>query len=244
MVGHSFSSHRFDIRRLVSRIVIAAAFLQAAGCAPPEKSVRPGVNDEYKTTPVSTWVERFESESREIFRERQKILDATGVRQGMSVADVGAGTGLFTEMFAKTVGEKGRVYAVEITPDFLARIRERTEQAGLGNVTTILCTDRDSKLPAGSVDMVFLCDTYHHFEYPQSTLASIRKALRSDGRFIVVDFERIEGKSRPWVLEHVRAGREVVTKEIEAAGFALERQVPTPFLSENYMLQFRRNPGK
>jgi FkbM family methyltransferase len=212
----------------------------SAGCTAPEQSVRPGVNKEYQTTPASEWVQRFESESREIFHERQKILDATGVRENMVVADVGAGTGFFTEMFSQKVGMKGRVYAVDITPAFLEQIRKRASEQHLSNVTTILCTERDSKLPANSVDLAFVCDTYHHFEYPHSTLSSIRRALKRGGRLVVVDFDRIPGKSRQWVLDHVRVGKDVVRTEIEAAGFVFEDQPATPFLTENYVLRFKR----
>lgn len=220
------------------RIVLLA--ILSAGCKPPEASVRPGVNKEYQTTPTSEWVQRFESESREIFHERQRIVDATGVREGMVVADVGAGTGFFTEMFSRQVGGKGQVYAVDITPGFLEQIQKRAGEQHLSNVTTILCTERDSKLPSNRVDLAFICDTYHHFEYPQSTLASIRKALNPGGRLIVVDFDRIPGKSRQWVLDHVRAGKDVVRKEIESAGFVFEDQPATPFLTENFILRFKR----
>ena len=211
-------------------------------CAKPEPSIRPGVNDEYKTTDVDEWVGRFESESREIFRERQRIMQAAGVRAGMVVADVGAGSGFFTEMFAREVGEKGRVFAADITPEFLKRIEEKTQRQRLSNVTTVLSTERDSKLPANTVDLVFICDTYHHFEYPKSTLASIRRAMKPGGMLVVVDFDRVPGKSRPWVLDHVRAGKEVVRSEIEEAHFRLVDEPATPFLTENYVLRFRKWP--
>lgn len=212
----------------------------STGCAEPETSVRPGINDEYKTTDVSTWVERFETESREVFRERRKIIAAAEVKAGMCVADIGAGSGIFTTLFSRAVGENGKVIAVDILPSFLDRIRKIAAQEGLSNVSTLLCTERDSMLSPGSIDLAFICDTYHHFEYPKSSLASIRKALKPGGVLVVVDFERIPEKSRPWILTHVRAGKGEVRKEIEDAGFHFLDQPPTPFLEENYILRFRR----
>jgi predicted methyltransferase len=88
------------------------------------------------------------------------------------------------------------------------------------------------------VDLAFVCDTYHHFEFPQKTMASIHRALRPGGRVVVIDFHRIEGISSDWVMEHVRAGQEVFRKEIEAAGFRLVEE--PKFLKENYCMIFQK----
>jgi len=220
--------------------VLVLALLAAACAAPapePETSVHPGINEPYRgEVVVDEWIERFEAESREVYAHRGAIVEAVGLRPGDDVADVGAGTGLFTLPFARAVGF-GTVYAVDVVPEFLALIAERAGDAGLDNVTPVLGTDRSIELPRFSVDVVFACDTYHHFEYPRSTLASIRDALRPGGRLVVVDFERVPGVSRDWVLEHVRAGRATVVDEIEAAGFALVRELDLP-LEENWGLEF------
>ncbi|HEY3246619.1 MAG TPA: class I SAM-dependent methyltransferase [Phycisphaerae bacterium] len=159
----------------------------------------------------------------------------------MVVADVGAGTGLFTEPLARAVGPKGKVIAVDIVPLFLEHIRQRAAEAGLSNVSTVLCKEDSVEVPADSIDLAFVCDTYHHFEYPKSTLRSIHTALRAGGQLIIVDFKRIPGVSRAWVLEHVRAGQDEVTAEIRAAGFELVSQgSEAPYLDENYLLRFRK----
>ncbi len=206
------------------------------------ESVKPGINDSF-TDPeldVSKFVKRFEGESREIFAHRAKIARAVGLQKGQAVADIGAGTGLFVEMFAKDVGTGGKVYAVDIAEKFVAHIDERAKRHHLSHVEGVLCTDRDAKLPEASVDAIFVCDTYHHFEYPAATLASLHRALRPGGQLVVIDFERIPGQSRPWLLGHVRAGKSVFRSEIEAAGFELEEEVEIPGLKENYFLRFRR----
>lgn len=206
-----------------------------------EKSVKPGVNEKYENPDVDVWVGRFESESREIARYRREIVDAIGVEPGMVVADIGAGTGLFTPLFAEAVGPEGKVLAVDIVPKFLELIRERAGQQGLRNVQTILSEERSVTLEPGSVDLAFVCDTYHHFEYPKTMLRSIHRALKPGGLFVVIDFDRVEGKSRAWVLGHVRASQEVFTSEIVAAGFVkLNEPSWTPYLEENFGLRFRK----
>jgi ubiquinone/menaquinone biosynthesis C-methylase UbiE len=156
----------------------------------------------------------------------------------MTVADVGAGTGLFTRLFASEVGDKGKVYAVDIASSFLDHIGKTCKEAGITNVQTVLCTDRSVELPPASVDLVFICDVYHHFEFPYRTLDTIHKALKPGGQLVVIDFHRIEGKSSAFVMGHVRAGQEVFTKEILSSGF---RQVgEEQLLKENYFVRFEK----
>lgn len=209
---------------------------------PAQESVKPGINADFldPNLDVDSFVERFEMESREVFANRLEILKQCGISTGANVADIGAGTGLFTRMFSRTVGAEGQVYAVDIAPNFLSHIRTQTTQLGIKNVTPVLCSEDSVSLAADSVDLVFVCDTYHHFEYPQSTVASIHKALRKNGRLVVIDFERIPGKSRPWLLNHVRAGKEVFRREIESAGFELVEEKKDIGLEENYFLLFKK----
>jgi uncharacterized protein (TIGR01244 family) len=221
----------------------ALAYIKAnASGAAKEKSVKPGINEKYlaKDLKIEEWVKRFEGESREIYSNRVQIVEACGLKPGMRIADIGSGTGLYTRLFADKVGEKGWVYAVDIVPAFLRHILEGAAKTKTENVTAVLCAENSIRLPANSVDMVFICDAYHHFEYPRSTMQSIRKALTPDGTLIVIDFERIEGKSRPFVMGHVRAGKTIFRKEIEDAGFELVEELDIEGLEENYFLRFKR----
>jgi len=189
---------------------------------------------------VDTWVERFEGESREVFVARHDVLRATGVRAGDRVADIGAGTGLYTRLFAAAVGKDGWVHAVDIGPGFLLHINRTVSEAGLANVTAVFGRIDSIALPPGSVDLAFLCDTYHHLEAVEPMLASIHRALARDGRLVVVDFERIPGQSREWVLDHMRAGKDVFRREIEAAGFAFVEEIEIPSFEENFFLKFKK----
>jgi len=201
----------------------------------------PAINRPYLDPDFSQWVERFERPGREVYDRRDTILSATGVKPGMHVADVGAGTGLFSLMFAERVGETGKVYAVDISPTFVQNIEQRARSARFSNVTGIVNTQLDSGLSANSVDLVFICDTYHHFEQPATMLASIAQALRPGGSLVVIDFEREEDRSSGWVLGHVRAGREQVKREIEAAGFRYAGTAA--ILQDNFFLKFTKPPA-
>lgn len=189
---------------------------------------------------VDEWIKRFEVESREIFAQRLEILKQSGVKAGFVVADIGAGTGLFTRLFANEVQSDGHVLAVEISPAFLTHINQMARELQVPNITSVLCREDSIGLPKASIDMAFVCDTYHHFAFPKSTLASIMDALRPAGILVVVDFERIPGQSRDWVLQHVRAGKDEVRKEIEAAGFRFIDEPKVAGLEENYMLRFEK----
>jgi SAM-dependent methyltransferase len=227
---------------MLRRTIWPALALLAACCLLPaqEKSVKPGINDAFKDPDVKKFTGTFEGESREIFVQRKAIVTACKLKPGQVVADIGAGTGLFTRLFARQVGEKGKVYAVDIAPKFLAHIEKTCKEAKLTNVKTVRCTQTSCELPASSIDVAFVCDTYHHFEFPFRTLATIHKALKPRGRLIIVDFHRIPGKSREWILGHVRAGQDVVLKEIVSSGFKLAGEEKKLGLKENYFLTFEK----
>ena len=220
---------------------LALCVVLAATAGAQEQSVRPGINEKFLDPNLqpAEWTEKFETESREIYHEREKILAALGLKPGQVVADIGAGTGLFTLPFAKAVGEKGKVYAVEIARNFLKLIQTRAERASVPNIETVHCTERSVELPEATVDVAFICDVYHHFEFPLDSMKSLFRAMKPGGEVVLVDFVRIEGKSSDWVLDHVRAGQEVFEREIQAAGFEKVGEVKD-VLKENYIVKFKK----
>jgi predicted methyltransferase len=225
---------RLLIRALAALAILSFAYPTVA----QEKSVRPGINKPFEKPDVPEYIGKFETESREIFVQRKEILAGCDLKPEMAVADIGAGTGLFTRLFAKQVGPKGKIYAVDIAPRFIEHIEKTCKDADIKNVVGVVCTADSTRLPTKSIDVAFICDTYHHFEFPFRTMASLHEALRPGGRLIVIDFHRIEGKSREWVLQHVRAGQEVVVKEIESSGF--KKVTEKKLLKENYFLVFEK----
>ena len=185
-----------------TNLALCLSFLMTLTAPAQEASVKAGINEKFldPNLKVEEWTTRFETESREVFLKKDRIVKALGMKSGMVVADIGAGTGLFTIPFSEAVGESGKVYAVDIAKNFLTHIRNRAGATGAANIETILCTDHSLELPESSVDLAFICDTYHHFEFPHSTMKSLHRALKPGGEFVLIDFVRIEGESSDWTL--------------------------------------------
>lgn len=220
------------------------AYSQEAVVAPKEakQSIRPGINDSFldPELDVAQWVERFEVESREVYHARKEILEHLSLKSGMRVADVGAGTGFYSILMSEAVGDEGWVYAIDISPKFIQYLTHQFDERELENVTTVMCDDDSICLPPDSIDLAFICDVYHHFEYPHDTMKSIHRAMSKGGRVIVIDFERIPGVSRDWTLQHVRADKQTFMNEIQEAGFELVAERKIPGFQENYFIEFRK----
>lgn len=231
------SLHLRAVRALAKTMVVMAVL---AGISfAQEKSVKPGINDTFKDPKIEEFVEKFEVESREVFLRRESIVAACGIEEGCTLADIGAGTGLFTRMFSKSVGKQGRVISVDIAKNFLEHIAKTCRDQDLRNVDTLLCSPDSTELRESSIDFAFICDTYHHFEFPTKTMKSLYRAMKPGGRLVVIDFKRIDGQSTPWVLSHVRAGQSVFEQEIQECGF-VKRHQKLDILEENYFLLFQK----
>jgi SAM-dependent methyltransferase len=202
------------------------------------RAVGAEINAPYADVDFDRWRQTFERPGREVFDRRAEILSATGVRPGMRVADVGAGTGLFTLLFARAVAPGGRVVAVDVSPGFVENILRRAAAQGLDQVSARVGSQQSTGLDPASLDLVFVCDTYHHFEYPGAVLASIAAALRPAGELVIIDFRRVAGANSPWVLSHVRGDRDQVVREVSEAGFILVEEVD--LLRESFFLRFRK----
>ena len=222
--------------RPVQIILLLCGLLLVFSAAAQEQSIRPGINRHFVDPDWQKWVNTFERPGREVYDQRHAIVAASKVRPGMTVADIGAGTGLFTRLFAPAVEPDGTVYAIDIASTFIDNILRTCREQGLSNVTGIVNTPADIGLPADSIDLAFISDTYHHFEYPQQTLASIHQALRSEGRLIIIDFRRDSRISTNWVMGHVRGNKAQVIQEVQDAGFRLVDD--KPLLRTNYFLEF------
>ena len=228
------------LRILALVLAVAAGYPESAKAQPAATGADPRINERFYDPKPNEWVTRFEGESREIYARRNDLVAASGVKAGMTVADVGAGTGFMAMLFARQVEPGGRVIAVEISKPFAAAIAQRAKNEGVNNLTTVIGTQTETGLPADTLDIVFTSDVYHHFEQVAATLASIKRALKPGGRFIVVDFERIPGVSPQNTLDHVRAGKQTVIEEVLAAGFRLREEVRSLELKTNYCLIFER----
>jgi ubiquinone/menaquinone biosynthesis C-methylase UbiE len=168
------------------------------------------------------WLVRPEREAEE---QPEKALDALKLKPGMVVADIGAGVGYMSLRMAKRVGPSGKVYANDLQPEMLAKLRENAAKAKINNVVTVLGDVADPKLPANSMDLVLLVDVYHEFSAPQQMLRKIRETLKPDGRLVLLEY-RAEDPNVPIIAEHKMTVAQVKT-ELEAEGFVLQPVIET-----------------
>ena len=229
-----YSRHHYSFIIFLTSLLVCSTVVNPLQAK--EQNVSPGVNESYYDAEFDHWVNVFERPGREVYDKRYTITAALDLKPGMHVADVGAGTGFYTRLFAQQVGESGRVYAVDISGNFIEHILQTARSQGRNNIEGIVNTQKSTQLPAESIDIIFICDTYHHFEYPQSMLASIYRALHKNGQLVIIDFRKQPGVSSGWVMSHVRANKEDVIKEVETAGFKLIEQ--PELLRDNFFLKF------
>ncbi len=147
-----------------------------AAQAQPRKTSQPYTGD----------LSRFEAKDRAQKLQVERVMDILGIKPGVTVADIGAGSGWFTVRAARRT-RNAKVYAVDINPAFLQHIRERAQREGFNNIETILDNDYDPLLPPNSVDSVLLMKTYHEIAQPVPFLKNLRKALKPGARVGVID---------------------------------------------------------
>jgi ubiquinone/menaquinone biosynthesis C-methylase UbiE len=180
------------------------------------------------------WLERSEREIEEL---PETALDKIGIKEGMTVADVGAGVGYFTVRLGQRVGPKGKVFAVDVQPEMLSILKQRAAKANLKNIVTILGSESDPKIPPASADLILLVDVYHEFSQPQRMLQRLGEALKNDGRLVLLEYRK-EDPHIPVRPEHKMSVAEAKA-ELEAEGFRLEKVLHD--LPRQHILIFRRN---
>lgn len=131
------------------------------------------------------WLERPERKNEE---KPERVLAELGLKPGMIVADVGAGSGYYSSRMAERVGPNGTVFAVDVQPEMLDILRLQMKQRRVTNVKAVLGTETDPRLPGGTLDLALMVDVYHELEYPYEMLAAIVKALKPGGRVAFVEF--------------------------------------------------------
>jgi ubiquinone/menaquinone biosynthesis C-methylase UbiE len=179
------------------------------------------------------WLDRPEREAEEA---PDQALDVLGIRAGMVVADVGAGTGYMSLRMARRVGPTGKVYANDLQPEMLQKLRAKSQREKLSNVETVQGTESDPKLPPNTMDLVLLVDVYHEFSQPQAMLDKIRESLKPDGRLVLLEYRKEDPKV-PIRPEHKMSVAEVKT-EVEAEGYKLDQVIEK--LPRQHIIIFRR----
>lgn len=165
------------------------------------------------------WLERPE---REMEENSTLLIKNLNLKAGMQVADIGAGSGYYSRLISKYIGN-GKVYAVDIEPEMVAFLQEKNKQEKISNITTVLCKEQTVSLPAESMDMMLLVDVYHEFSYPHEMALSMYKSLKPTGKLVLVEY-RTEDDAAPIKPIHKMSEAQAV-KELKAAGFKLEKNI-------------------
>lgn len=173
---------------------------------------------------------------RAAWQKPDEVLETLALRSGQVVCDIGAGTGYFTLRAARRVGEKGRVFAVDVEPKILDVLRGRIEKAGVRNVTPVLAVAADPLLPPRSCDLVLIVDAYHHFPDRPNYLRRLAALLAPGGRLANVDWHKQKTGFGP-PLEH-RIAREDFLADAAKAGLRLVAE--PKFLPHQYFLVLAR----
>lgn len=165
------------------------------------------------------------------------MLANLGLKRGMTVCDMGCGNGFYSLKMAQAVGPTGHIYGVDIQPEMLKFLNDRADQLGISNVSPILGTFSDPRLPAGKVDLILLVDVYHEFSYPEQMLQAMRKALSPQGMIVLVEY-RAEDPKVPIKPEH-KMTRDQVLKEVLPEGYKLAKEYKR--LPWQHMMFFSRD---
>jgi len=186
----------------------------------------------------SAYMAALDDPARDEYQRPGEVVRALAFREGEVVADVGSGTGYFTVRFARAVGESGRVYAVDVSPDMIRHLNRRLRDEGIRNVVTVLSDPDDPLLPDGSVDRFVIVDTWHHIDEPTAYLALLKKMLKPGGQVVMIDFQKGELPFGP--PPEMKIARDDLIQQMEASGFHLARE--HTFLPYQYFLVFAPEP--
>jgi ubiquinone/menaquinone biosynthesis C-methylase UbiE len=174
---------------------------------------------------LDQYIARLEDPQRDAWQKPDEVLKILNLQEGQVIADIGSGSGYFTTRFARALAPlKGRVMALDVDEGMVAHLRQRLTQEQLKNVTVIQVPPHDPLLIDQSVDVVFICDTYHHLEDREIYMKKIRKGLKPNGRVVIVDFYKREGIPVGPPMS-MRLSEETVQKELQAAGLHVTEKV-------------------
>lgn len=188
---------------------IAAANSNSNSAAAPDDTVNRPVSEPY-TGDLSI----FEDQNRAKNLQIDRVMDILKISDGKSVADIGAGSGWFTVRAAKQVGEKGKVFAVEINQEYIDYINNRAKKENFVNIQTVLGTEDNPKLADDSVDAVLILKTYHEIGQPVKVLKYLKKSLKKDALLGIIDRS---GKGDDHGID-----KDKVVEEAKRAGFVLK----------------------
>ena len=197
-----------------------ALWAALAGCAGPPPAAHPpghpgGDHYHRRFEGAEHWARIFDDPARDAWQKPDEVIAALALPPSARVADLGAGTGYFAVRIARRV-PAGAVYALDVEEDMVRYLGERAAREGLANLTPVLATPAEPRIPE-PVDLVLVVDTYHHIGDRVGYFRRLADSLRPGGRLVIIDFTRESPMGPP--LEH-RIAPEIVAQELAQAGYA------------------------
>lgn len=208
--------------------VCACAWMPACATTTQERET-PAYHHRFEH--AEQWAKELDDPSRDSWQQPDRVVAAMQVAPGMTIADIGAGTGYFEPYLSRAVGPGGKVLAVDIEADMVSHLRERAARERLENVEARQAAPDDPGLPDASVDRALVVDTWHHIASRTAYAARIRSALKPGGELVIVDFRHDAHRGPP--PEH-RIAPEEVARELRAAG--LQVRIVEAGLPEQYVV--------
>lgn len=181
------------------------------------------------------WLTRPERDAEE---QPDRVVRELKIKPGSTVADLGAGVGYFTWRLARAVGPKGKVIAVDIQPGMIERLQQNLAERGITNVEPVLGSEENPRLSPNSIDLVLLVDVYHELQKPAQTMAHVRRALKPDGRLVLIEYRKEDPNIPIHPLHKMTVGE--VRQEIEPIGFKLDELLD--FLPSQHIVIFKPLP--
>ena len=198
-----------------------------------ETFLKPATAQNLENADVSVKANEFAD--RDEWQKPDEVVKSLNLKPGDVIADIGAGDGYFTRRFAKAVSPGGQALGLEISSSKVAYLRKDAERSGLDSYKALLLKSDDAGLEPGSMDVVFMCNTFHHLANRVEYLKRLSKSLKKNGRVVIIDFYKKSMPVGPQSLDH-KLAREVVLQEFQEAGYKLEDD--KGFLPYQYYLEF------
>ena len=218
-----------------SLLLLFTGLLLAGGAAGPvaaqdtlQTDKDQGGGDAYEHTfeNPERYADYWNDPARDHWQKPDAVIDAMGIEEGMTIVDLGTGTGYFLPHLADAVGEEGRVLAVDIEPAMLNYVAKMTEEKGLAHVDTVLAMPTDTHLDASSVDRILTVNVWHHIPNRAAYAKHLASRLKKGGSVWVVDYTKDSPSGPP--KKH-RLNPQTVVRELEKGGFEAEvRDVGLP----------------
>ncbi len=191
---------------------------------------------------IQQYLSRLDRPGRDEYQEPERVIEALDLSPTMTVADIGSGSGYFTRRFLKALSPHGLIYAVDVEPQMLDYVKKTIEKMGIyTNVKYVLAEPNNPDLPDNSVDLIFLCNVFHHLEDRTEYFTQAQQALTANGRVVIIDFYADERSGKLGFPRRHLVSKQTVIEEMTNAGFTLAKE--HAFLSRQYFLEFVPSGG-